>query len=77
MNMYDLERTSDWLEPPSIGGGSVRTAFFRTLKNLKCDCCEKNCSSCEEEDYETKYNELVNRIKNTSKNQLQKLKNEL
>ena len=30
-----------------------------------------------EEDYETKYNELVNRIKNTSKNQLQKLKNEL
>jgi len=47
------------------------------VKNLKCDCCEKNCSSCEEEDYETKYNELVNRIKNTSKTQLQKLKNEL
>ena len=47
------------------------------VKNIKCDCCEKNCSSCEEEDYETKYNELVNRIKNTSKTQLQKLKNEL
>lgn len=46
----------------------------RIIKNLKCNCGACGTST---DDYETKYNELVNRIKNTSKNQLQKLKNEL
>ena len=43
------------------------------IKNLKSNCCNGEC----EDDYESKYKELVNRIKNTSKSQLQKLKNEL
>ena len=56
----------------------------RRIKKMRC--CEEGCKDCiydssddedDKDDYKTKYKQLVERIKKTSKNQLQKLKNEL
>tara|TARA_R110002020_G_scaffold464143_2_gene684594 strand:- start:879 stop:1364 length:486 start_codon:yes stop_codon:yes gene_type:complete len=76
LNIHDifaegLEKTTkgeDW----NIDINEVR----QRIKSVRCN--NEDCNCCDEiDDYEERYNKLVDRVKNTSKSQLQILKNEL